>query len=138
MKNRTEKQISYNMSRIKSKDTSIEISFGKALRALGIAYKKNYKDVVGKPDLLILKDKIAIFCDSAFWHGYRNMKTIRHNFKKRKVFWVNKISQNIKRDKQVNRLLKKEGWKVVRFWDFQIEKDLDRCIKRITKVIKGE
>jgi DNA mismatch endonuclease Vsr len=100
MRKRTEDQISYNMSRVKSKGTAIEKIFANALKIEGLKHKKNYSEVIGKPDFVLLKQKTAIFCDSAFWHGYRNMKTKRHIFRSRKSFWIKKISQNIKRDKE--------------------------------------
>ena len=135
-KRRTKHQISYNMSRIRSSDTTIEKTFGKSLWASGLRYRKNYRKVIGNPDFALTKHKIAIFCDSSFWHGYKNMQTERHHFKKRKRFWVNKISGNIKRDKVVNRLLRREGWKVLRFWDFQILRDPGRCVEKVLETIR--
>jgi len=109
----------------------IERIFASALRGGGVNYMKNHSKVIGKPDFVISKNKIAIFCDSAFWHGYKNMATKIHSFKSRKEFWINKINANIERDKKVNRLLKKEGWRVMRFWDFEIKNNIDRCIKKV-------
>lgn len=136
MKQRTRAQISYNMSRIKSSGSKIERVFAKELTSAGIKFRKNYKYITGKPDFVIAKNKIAVFCDSAFWHGYRRMSTSRHKFKTKRAFWRNKIYQNIKRDKTVNALLKKEGWRVIRLWDFQILKDVDKCTKKVLKEIK--
>lgn len=130
-KSRTKAQISFNMSRIRSENTSIEKLFASALRKTKVKFKCNNKKVFGSPDFIIADRKIAIFCDSAFWHGYKHMRTARHNFKRRKLFWLNKISNNIKRDKDVNKILKKEGWRVLRFWDFQIKKDIKKCLKKI-------
>lgn len=125
------------MSRIRSGNTEIEKKLGKVLWASGLRYRKHYKKLVGKPDFALPQHKIAIFCDSAFWHGYNNMRTKRHEFKRRKKFWTNKINRNIERDKEVNRFLKKEGWKVVRFWDFQILKDSDKCVEKVMAKIEG-
>ena len=133
---RTKGEISYNMSRIKSKNTSIEKILEKELIKKNIRFEKNYNEVIGKPDFIILKKNIAIFCDSAFWHGYKNMSTKRHDFKSNVDFWTNKIKNNIKRDKEVNRELNKTGWKVIRFWDFQIKKELEKCIEKIEKIVK--
>lgn len=123
--------VSYKMSRIKSKGTTIEKSFGKALWAAGLRFRKHYRKLVGTPDFVLPKYKIAIFCDSAFWHGYKNMRTKRHEFKSNVDFWMQKITRNIQKDKEVTRLLRKEGWKVLRFWDFQIEKNLGKCIDAV-------
>lgn len=68
------------MSRIRSKNTDIEKSMGKALWSVGIRYRKHYK-IIGTPDFALPKYKIAIFCDSSFWHGYKNMKTKIHSFR---------------------------------------------------------
>ena len=122
------------MSKIKSKNTTIEKIFARALRKAGIVYKKNYSKIIGKPDLVILKKKIAIFCDSSFWHGYRNLNTKIHDFKVRKEFWINKMKSNIERDKKVNKELKKQGWIVLRFWDFEIKNKIEKCISKITEL----
>ena len=136
MSKRTKEQISYNMSRIRSNGTAIEKKLGKAIWTAGLRYRKNYKKVKGKPDFVITKHQVVIFCDSSFWHGYKNMTTKRHNFKSNEEFWVNKILRNIKRDKEVNRILRREGWKVFRFWDFQIQKDVNKCVEKVLTTIK--
>lgn len=128
--------VSYKMFRVKSKDTSIEKSLGKALWAAGFRYRKHYKKLIGTPDFVLPKYKIAIFCDSAFWHGYKKMKTKRHVFKSNIDFWTKKIQTNIQTDKSVNKQLKKEVWKVFRFWDFQIQKNLDKCIEAVSREVK--
>ena len=135
MKRRTRKQISYNMSCVRSRNTTIEKKLGKALWARDIRYRKNYQKLSGKPDFVIVRTKIAIFCDSAFWHGYKNMTTRKHNFKRNKSFWVSKIKRNIERDQEVNKVLKEEGWKVLRFWDFEIENSTSLCVKKVSRFI---
>ena len=136
MAKRTKEQISYNMSRIRSKGSFIEKKMGNALWAAGLRYRKHYKKIEGNPDFVIVKHRIAIFCDSTFWHGYKNMTTKTHDFKRNKEFWINKIKRNIERDKEVNRILKKEGWIVFRFWDFQIKKGTDKCVAKVLQAIK--
>lgn len=126
---------SLKMSRVKSKGTSLEKTFGKALWATGLRYRKHYKKLVGTPDFVLPKYKIAIFCDSAFWHGYKNMRTKRHVFKSNIDFWTRKIQRNIQKDKEVNLGLRNEGWIVLRFWDFQVEKNLDKCIEKIRAIV---
>ena len=125
------------MSRVRGKNTSIELILGKALWETGLRYRKQYKKLKGTPDFVLVKYKIAIFCDSAFWHGYRNMSTKRHIFKTNKKFWTNKILANIRRDKEVNKTLKKLGWKVIRLWDFEIRKDIDKNINKILTIVKS-
>jgi len=123
------------MSRIKNKGTEIEKILAFALRRNKIRFRR-HPTIIGKPDFVIKEKKIVIFCDSAFWHGYRHMSTKRHDFKSNTRFWVAKIKRNIERDKHVNRILRKQGWEIIRFWDFQIKKDTEKCIKKIREAIK--
>ena len=134
---RSKKEIvSYKMSRVRAKGSEIEKIMGSALWASVLrGYRKNQKSVLGTPDFCWKRQKIAVFCDSAFWHGYKNMTTKIHKFKTNKKFWTKKIKRNIERDKIVNRLLKKEGWIVIRFWDFQIKNGLDTCIEKVKRVV---
>ena len=135
-KRRLKRVISFNMSRIKSSGTSIERKMLHSLRLTKLdKHRRNSCNIIGKPDFAWKKHKVAVFCDSAFWHGYRNMSTARHEFKHNKKFWVAKIKRNIERDKEVNRLLRRDGWEVLRFWDFQIKKDINKCIQKIESVI---
>jgi DNA mismatch endonuclease (patch repair protein) len=120
------------MSRIKNKDTSIELILRKALWKQGFRYRKNCKDIFGKPDICFRLKKIAIFCDSEFWHGKNFLEG--EKFKTNTEFWENKILKNIKRDREVTSRLESEGWVVLRFWGQEIKKDLTSCLNKITKV----
>ena len=82
------------------------------------------------------KLKIAIFVDSEFWHG-KDWKQNKSKIKSNREFWYNKIEANIKRDKEVNKELKKQGWTVLRFWGRVIEKELEYCVGKIEKVIQN-
>lgn len=126
---------SENMRRIKSADTSIEIKLRKALWKKGYRYRKNCKQVFGKPDICFKGKKVAVFCDSEFWHGkyYQEGKYIP---KTNSEFWISKLERNIQRDKEVNETLEKEGWIVLRFWEKEINKDLGQCIKKIEGTLK--
>lgn len=133
---RSKSVISHNMSRIHSSSTSLEKRMFSFLNFSGLkGYHKNQRDIVGKPDFCWDQKKVAVFCDSSFWHGYKQMTTCRHNFKRNKKFWVQKISRNIERDKEVNKILRKEGWSILRFWDFEIKKDISGCIKKIAETL---
>lgn len=118
--------------RLKSLSTIIKIFFNYDYHN---HYRTNLKLVFGKPDFVIREARVAIFCDSAFWHGYKFKKTKRHNFKTRKKFWENKILGNIRRDKAVNSRLKAQEWKVFRFWDFELKKDANNCAIQVKKYI---
>lgn len=123
------------MSRIKSKGSLIERIAEKALKKRKLKFTPHPKSIIGKPDFVLPESRIAIFCDSSFWHGYKKMTTLRHDFKRNRKFWIKKILANIDRDKKVNRLLRRDGWKVIRFWDFQIKGNVEKCIDRIQKII---
>ena len=125
---------SYNMSRIKSKDTSIEVTLRKALWHAGIRYRKNYPGLPGTPDIAITKHKIAIFCDGEFWHG-KDWETKKDKFNTNREFWINKIERNIDRDNEVDRKIRGNGWTVVRFWGNEIEKNLPGCVEEIQDII---
>lgn len=118
------------MSSIKSKGTSIEEKFRKALCENKIrGYRVNPK-IKGNPDFAFTKYKIAIFCDGDFWHG-KNYSQIKKRLNKK--FWINKIETNIKRDRKNNRMLRKEGWIVLRFWESDINGNIKKCIKELKK-----
>lgn len=123
---KTEEQISYNMRQVKNKDSDIELLLRKELWQRGIRYRKNVRKIFGNPDIVFIGLKIAVFCDSEFWHGY-NWEERKKDFKSNQDFWIPKIERNIERDKEVNEKLKSEGWKVIRFWGKEIKKETKRC-----------
>lgn len=129
----TPKQRSYNMSRIKSKNTKPEKIVFNLLKKSGYKFIKHNKNIIGKPDIAFIKQKIVIFIDGEFWHGKK------FNSWKNKLtdFWYNKINNNIKRDKKNSRLLKLNGWKVIRIWDREIIKNPETALLRIIKFIKA-
>ncbi len=133
----TPEQRHKNMKNIKAKDTSIEMILRKALWEKGIRYRKNYKGLIGKPDIVLTKYKIVIFCDSEFFHGY-DWENRKHDFKSNQEFWIHKIERNMERDKEVTKALEEQGWKVVRFWGKDIKKNTDDCVDIIIKMIESE
>jgi len=129
--------ISCKMSRIRAKNTSIENFLSVALSREGIkGYRRNLKSVLGTPDFCWKGKKIAVFCDSSFWHGY-DWKNQIETIKTRKKFWINKIETNIARDRKVNKKLRQEGWRVLRFWDFEIKRNALLCAKKISKISRA-
>ena len=133
MDNLTPEQRKKNMSHIRSKDTSIEVRLRKALWHEGIRYRKNYTDLPGKPDIAVTKYKIAVFCDSSFFHGrdFESKKKPGTNHE----YWDKKIRRNMERDDEVDRALRAMGWTVLRFWDVEISKDLEGCVKTIKEAV---
>ena len=136
MGKKTPEQISYNMKQVKSKDSNIEQLLRKELWSRGIRYRKNVRKIFGNPDITFIGLKIAVFCDSEFWHGYDWVKR-KNDFKSNRDFWIPKIERNMERDKEVNEHLKRDGWIVLRFWGNEIEKNAQSCADIIEAAIKG-
>lgn len=137
MDNHSPEQRHKNMKAIKSKDTKIEVMLRKELWTRGLRYQKNSKKVFGKPDIVFIGKKVAVFCDSEFWHGY-DWDNKKKEFKSHQDFWIPKIERNIARDKEVNDQLKRTGWTVLRFWGNDIKKDLPACADEIERTVKGK
>lgn len=132
----TKEQRSKNMQAVKNKDSKIELLLRNALWEKGIRYRKHYSKLIGKPDIVLTKYRIAIFVDSEFWHGY-DWENKKHEIKSNKEFWINKIENNISRDMYVTNQLKSDGWIVLRFWGKEITDNLEQCIKDIEVAIRG-
>ena len=123
---KTPEQISFNMRRVKNKDSAIELALRKELWNRGLRYRKNVKSVYGRPDIAFIGKKIAVFCDSEFWHGYA-WDITQDEFQSRRDFWIPKIERNIQRDQEVNEKLRSDGWIVLRFWGKEIKRDVSAC-----------
>lgn len=132
----TKEQRRKNMKNIRSKDTKIEVILRKSLWKKGIRYRKNYLGVPGKPDIAITKYKIAVFCDSEFFHG-KDWEVLKPRISKgdNGEFWVRKISKNRVHDDEINKKLLYMGWTVIRFWGNEIKKKTDECIRVIEETI---
>lgn len=124
------------MKAVKNKDSEIEILLRRELWSRGLRYRKNVKTVYGKPDIAFIGKKIAVFCDSEFWHGYA-WEIAQDEFQSRRDFWIPKIERNIQRDKEVNERLRNEGWIVLRFWGREIKKDVSACADIIQTAWNG-
>ena len=124
---------SAHMALIKSKNTNFEISVFKSLKKKGVRFQTHLKGLPGTPDIVLIKDKKAVFLDSDFWHGwhYPNWRN-----KKLSPFWTNKIENNIKMDRKNIKNLKKLGWKVLRIWEHQLKKNNDKYIEKIETFLK--
>lgn len=129
----TKAQRSYCMSQVKGKDTSIEVEVRSRLHRRGYRFRKNFKGLPGRPDIVLSKFRLVVFIDGDFWHGYRFGRWRN----KLTPFWRKKILENIKRDNRNFRLLRKSGWRVIRVWEWQIKKDCDSVIERITLAASG-
>ena len=136
MDNLTPEQRKRNMQNIRRKDIIIEKILRKALWNKGYRYRKNYKKLPGKPDIAITKYKIAIFCDSEFFHG-KDWEILKPRLEKgnNSEYWMRKISRNRERDDEVNKQLLFQGWTVIRFWGNDIKKNIDECIQVVEEII---
>lgn len=125
-----------NMQKIRSKDTSIEVALRKRLWHKGYRYRKNYKKLPGSPDIAIMKHKIAIFCDSEFFHGkeWDQLKT-RLERGKNPQYWIKHIEENMERDRRAEKELEALDWTVIRFWGNDIKKDLEGCLQVIEEAV---
>ena len=132
---KTKEQISYNMQQVKNKDSKIEVLLRKELWSRGLRYRKNVNRIYGKPDIVFIGKKIAVFCDSEFWHGY-NWEERKKDFKSHQEFWIPKIERNMQRDKEVTAKLESEGWIVLRFWGNEIKKNVTLCADIIERARK--
>lgn len=132
---KTSEQISFNMKRIKNKDSQIELLLRKELWRRGLRYRKNVRTVLGKPDIAFIGKKIAVFCDSEFWHGH-DWENRRHDFKSNREFWIPKIERNMQRDAEVTKALQDDGWVVIRFWGKDIKKDPSGCADIVEQAVR--
>lgn len=134
---KTKEQISYNMRQIKNKDSKIEVTLRKELWRRGLRYRKNCNKVYGHPDIVFPGKKVAVFCDSEFWHGY-DWEHRKDDFKSNRDFWIPKIERNMVRDGDVTSKLKADGWTVLRFWGKDIMKNTAACADAVERAVRGE
>lgn len=132
----TPEQRHKNMQAVKSKDSKIEILLRKELWKRGLKYRKNVNTIYGHPDIAFIGKKVAVFCDSEFWHGY-DWENRKKDIKSNREFWIRKIERNIARDTEVNTYLNAQGWTVIRFWGKEILCDVEKCADVIETALGG-
>lgn len=133
----TPEKRSWNMSRIHSKDTVIEIKIRKFLFSKGFRYRKNFVNLPGKPDIVLKKYKTVIFVHGCFWHGHENCRK-SHLPKSNIDFWKEKIERNKRRFEEVSRQLEKQGLNVVVIWECEIRKHFEDTMKKLVETIKNQ
>ena len=119
------------MARIKGKNTGPEQLFQRELALRGVRCENHCKDLLGRPDFVFRKSRLAVFVDGDFWHGWR-FPVWRD---KLSVEWEKKIAGNRVRDLRVHRSLRRAGWQVIRIWEHQIERDLNSCVGHVLAVL---
>jgi len=132
--NLTRAQRTYCMSRVKGKDTGLERLVRSELHRAGLRFRKHVVSLPGKPDIVFVKARVAVFLDGDFWHGYR-FPQWEHPLQK---FWRKKIEETRKRDQYNFAKLRRVGWRVIRIWEHSIEKDVDGVVRKICEVLKGK
>ena len=137
MDKHTPEQRRKNMQAIKNKDSQIELLLRQELWSRGLRYRKNVNRIYGKPDIVFISKKVAVFCDSEFWHGY-NWEERKKDFKSHQEFWIPKIERNMERDAEVTARLESEGWTVIRFWGIEIKKNTAQCADIIEKAVHSK
>lgn len=120
----------------KCKDTKPELMLRKELWRRGLRYRKNFKMLEGKPDIVFLRARIAVFVDGKMWHGY-DWGHQKEDFKSNRDFWIPKIERNMERDREVTEALTEQGWMVMRLWDFEIKNDVKLCADKIEMAYGG-
>ncbi len=123
------------MQAIKNKDSKIELILRRELWSRGLRYRKNVQSVYGKPDIAFVGKKVAVFCDSEFWHGYA-WEIYQDDFRSNQDFWIPKIERNMLRDIDVTNTLRSSGWIVLRFWGREIKKNPAACADIIEKAVR--
>jgi DNA mismatch endonuclease, patch repair protein len=121
------------MSKIRGKNTKVELAVFRELRRRKIYFQKYYKSPAGSPDIALPRKKIAVFIDGDFWHGYRFDKNRSRLPKK---YWLDKIENNIKRDRKNRAKLKKSGWKVMKVWEHDVIKKFEESMEKIISFLK--
>lgn len=133
MDNLTKEQRRKNMQNIRSKGTTPERLIAKELRRRKIYFSQHSKSIAGKPDFVFRRKKVAVFVDSEFWHGH----PVKFIMPKTNVgYWKPKIKRNKKRDREVNKQLRSDSWKVIRFWEHKVKKDVAKCCDIIQEALR--
>lgn len=122
------------MARIRSKDTKPELALRRELYASGVrGWRCHPKHVPGKPDVAFTRRRVAVFVDGCFWHGHPDFFTPG----KSGAYWDAKIARTRERDRLANETLERDGWRVVRLWDFEVEADVRECVARVTDALQS-
>lgn len=134
MNRRPRATVSFNMSRVRSKNTKPEVALRRALHACGLRFRI-HTVLPGRPDVVFVSAKLAVFVDGEFWHG-RDVERLAQQLHVRREFWLDKIRANIKRDRRNNVDLRKAGFRVMRLWGRDILKDPESCADRVRRVYR--
>lgn len=128
-------EIRKRMSKVRLKNGKAETILAKRLWHEGYRYRRNYKKIPGSPDIAITKYHIAVFVDGEFWHG-ENWEERKTKLKHNREYWIEKIEENMARDKRVDLHLQEMGWTTIHFWEKQVLKHTDECLKVVLELLE--
>ena len=131
----TTEDISKRMANVSLKGGKSETMLARAIWHMGIRYRKNYKSLPGSPDIAITKYKVAVFVDGEFWHG-ENWEERKQKLKNNRDYWIEKIEENIARDKRNDAILREMGWTPLHFWEKDIKKDVQKCADKVVDAVQ--
>lgn len=132
----TTPEVSKRMANVSLKGGKAEVALAKALWNNGIRYRKNYRKMPGSPDIAITRYKVAVFVDGEFWHG-ENWEERKAKLKSNRDYWIEKIEENIARDKRNDLKLKEAGWIPIHFWEKEVKQNLDSCVSTVLDVVNA-
>lgn len=132
---RTTEDVSRRMANVSLKGGKSETILAHAIWHTGLRYRRNHKALPGSPDIAITKYKVAVFVDGEFWHG-ENWEERKHKLKNNRDYWIEKIEENMARDKRNDALLVEMGWTPIHFWEKEIKKDLKRCVEKVVDAVQ--
>ncbi len=135
MDNLTKEQRRKNMQHIRSKDTEPERKIMQELKRRKIYFAEYVNEIIGKPDMVFRRKRVVVFIDSDFWHGHPARCIMPKSNRK---YWKKKIARNRERDQEVSSSLKRNGWKIIRIWEYDVKHNFNRAIQRIITAIKKE
>lgn len=131
----TTEAISKRMANVSLKGGASETALAKAIWRNGFRYRKNYKAIPGSPDIAITKYKVAVFVDGEFWHG-EDWENRKNKLKNNREYWIEKIEENIARDRRNDLLLYEMGWIPIHFWEKDVKRNLQKCVDKVIDTIR--
>ena len=130
------------MTAVKSSNTSPEMALRHALWKRGLRYRVNDRKLSGKPDIVLSRARIVVFCDGDYWHGHnwalRGYGSLDEELARYGEYWQTKIRKNVERDRKNNHLLSEAGWLVIRFWESEIKADVEKCADQIQRSYRNQ
>lgn len=130
-------EIRKRMSSVRLKNGKAETILAKRLWHEGYRYRRNYKKLPGSPDIALTKYRVAVFVDGEFWHG-ENWEERKSKLKHNREYWIEKIEENMARDKRVDGRLQEMGWVAVHFWEKQVLKRTDECLQSVLELLENK